>query len=182
MFFDGHFEVCKKGKKSSTLDDRKAICHAILHKTTSKVGRRRHLWHVQALAPQDCTVVCSGQWRQISWRGWYLGQVKHNRGSMAKCPTLPKQTKNCFREADAFACQGTAWLQEMPSINHAHCFFCWRLAWTSAARGASEPFLTYDIYTAAGEAQAPTQTDMPNPKENKGSCLQSEDCFSTSHL
>lgn len=42
---------------------------------------------------------------------------------MVKCPTLPKQTKNSFREADTFACQGTAWLQEMPSINHAHCFF-----------------------------------------------------------
>lgn len=51
--------------------------------------------------------------------------------------------------------------------------YCLRLVWTSVARGASEPHLTYDIYTAAGEAQAPTQTDMPNPKENKGSCLQS---------
>lgn len=41
---------------------------------------------------------------------------------------------------------------------------------------------THDIYTAAGSEQAPTQTDMPNPKENKKSCLQLDDGFSTSHL
>lgn len=41
---------------------------------------------------------------------------------------------------------------------------------------------THDIYTAAGSEQAPTQTDMPNPKENKESCLQLDDAFSTSHL
>lgn len=52
----------------------------------------------------------------------------------------------------------------------------------SLAEGAAVHSPTHDIYTAAGSEQAPTQTDMPNPKENKGSCLQSEDCFSTSHL
>lgn len=43
VFVGGHFEVSKKAKKCNTLDALKAICHAILQKTTSKVGRRRHL-------------------------------------------------------------------------------------------------------------------------------------------
>ncbi len=36
-------KYAKRVKKSNTLDALKAICHAILQKTTSKVGRRRHL-------------------------------------------------------------------------------------------------------------------------------------------
>lgn len=41
---------------------------------------------------------------------------------------------------------------------------------------------THDIHTAAGGEQASTQTDMPNPRENKKSCLQLDRAFSTSRL
>lgn len=43
--------------------------------------------------PSPCTSGLHSGMRQISSRGWYLGQVKHNTAIMVKCPTLPKQTK-----------------------------------------------------------------------------------------
>ncbi len=46
--------------------------------------------------PSPCTSGLHSGMRLISSRGWYLGQVKHNTGSMVKCPTIPKQTKKMF--------------------------------------------------------------------------------------
>lgn len=97
--------------------------------------------HWQHLS-QDCQMACGGHRMQACWTGRYLEQVGHSRDlRVVRLSVLPRLNKTLFGKLMHVACYSVT----VRDAFHQSCayLYCLRLAWTSVARGASEPHLTY---------------------------------------